>query len=310
MIVKQDSVSAQATVAAPVARVWQALHDAQEMGRWLLPPALNATLTHEGTTLKVGMGPMQVPFAHVEVVEPGRALRLLGLPDGQVRVHLEAVGAGEDQARVELRAEGFAALDALDDEDRAAPTLATAPRLLANLAAYVEGRDLPWPEGYVAALFGYRRESPSIAGVERSVWLPAPVEQVWPAVSTPAGIEGWFSPGTPWHLTALAEGGRLFVRDATSGAELYTQIIQRVEPPHLLVLRAPSNAEGDLDGSTYLLRAENNGTRLSLANYGYERVPVESRAATLEQTAFGFGMVMENLHAYVMGRPLPYPGGF
>ncbi|MGL4648564.1 MAG: SRPBCC family protein, partial [Caldilineaceae bacterium] len=182
--------------------------------------------------------------------------------------------------------------------------------LLANLAAAVEGRELPWPEGYLAAIFGYRREGATICGVERSVWLPRTPEQVWPAVSTPAGIEGWFSPGTPWVLTELAPQGRLFVRDPESGGELYTQIIARVEAPLLLVLNSLPTADGPAQSSDHILTPEGGGTRMTLTNYGYERLPADGRAATLEQTAFGFGMVMENFYASVVGEPLPYPGGF
>ena len=30
----------------------------------------------------------------------------------------------------------------------------------------------------------------------------------------------------------------------------------------------------------------------------------------MEQNAFGFGMMLENLQAHIEGKSLPYPGGF
>jgi len=36
----------------------------------------------------------------------------------------------------------------------------------------------------------------------------------------------------------------------------------------------------------------------------------DERWSALEQNAFGFGMMLENLRAYVESRDLPTPGGF
>ncbi|MGL4651797.1 MAG: SRPBCC family protein, partial [Caldilineaceae bacterium] len=162
-----EPVSQTTIVAAPVAQVWQALSEAEAMGAWLLPPALGATLVAEGDTLKVAMGPMRIPFAQLELLSNGQSLRLTGLPDAQVSLTFALASLGDEQTQVALQVAGLDTLPAQADEDRSEPVRAAAPRLLANLAAAVEGRDLPWPEGYLAAIFGYRREGATICGVER-----------------------------------------------------------------------------------------------------------------------------------------------
>jgi hypothetical protein len=115
----------------------------------------------------------------------------------------------------------------------------------------------------VAALFGYRRESEKSFAVERSIWIAAPRQRVWSAITDPLQIEMWFSPGTSWKLTALEVGGRLFVPDPETGADS-----------------------------------------------GYELLPEDERWNAMEQNAFGFGMMLENLRAYIEGEDLPSPGGF
>jgi hypothetical protein len=47
-----------------------------------------------------------------------------------------------------------------------------------------------------------------------------------------------------------------------------------------------------------------------LTHVGYDRETPEERHQKLEQNSVGFGMMLENLEAYVLGRELPYPFGF
>jgi len=55
---------------------------------------------------------------------------------------------------------------------------------------------------------------------------------------------------------------------------------------------------------------ENGGTRLTITHAGYELEREENRWNNMEQNAFGFGMMMENLQAYLLDTSLPYPSGF
>lgn len=169
---------------------------------------------------------------------------------------------------------------------------------------------MPHTEGFLAALYGYRREAENKPAVERSVWINAPRERVWQVVTDPAQIQQWFSPGTEWHTTALAVGGRQYVSNPETNAEMYVQMIEAFDPPRRFVTRSAPEAPEQPHVSTWTLAEEKAGTRLTLTYTGYELDPVEMRHFTLEQNAFGFGMVMQNLQAYVNGKDLPYPGGF
>jgi uncharacterized protein YndB with AHSA1/START domain len=146
--------------------------------------------------------------------------------------------------------------------------------------------------------------------VERSIWIAAPRERVWQAVTDPAQLEQWFSPGTPWRLSALERGGRLFIPDPATGAEQHVQLIEQIEPPERLVLQTVPEPSGSFEVTTYMLREERGGTRLTITHAGYGLLAEDARWSAMEQNAAGFGMMLENVQAYSEGRAIPYPGGF
>ena len=295
---------------APRERVWQAITDPADLAQWLLPPVLGAEMKRDAhDTLFVSMGGMEIPVAILEAVEAPRHVSIRGLPDRLIEIacSLEEENNG---TRVTVTMSGFERLPAEARQDRIAPSGAAWEKGLANLKAFVTGTSLPFPEGYVAALFGYRRESERTFAVERSIWIAAPRERVWSAITDPIQLEMWFSPGTSWKLTTLEVGGRLFVPDPETGEETNVQVIQLVDPPQRFVTQSLPASPGSAESTAYLLQEEDNGTRLTITNSGYELLPEDGRWNAMEQNAFGFGIMLENLRAYIESTDLPSPGGF
>jgi uncharacterized protein YndB with AHSA1/START domain len=297
-------------IAAPRERVWRAITEPDQIAQWFLPPALGAQLKRgERGKLSVLLGPMEVELADLEFADPPRRLTTRGLPD-RLLATTYVLEPERDGTHVTVTMTGFEALPLDAGQERLAPSGRGWEKALANLKAYVEGAALPHPEGFVASLFGYRRETPLKLAVERSLWLAAPRERVWHAITDPRQIEQWFSPGTPWRASALEVGGKLSVYDANTGLDTHTQVIEVLEPPHRLVTRSMVPPPEAPQVTTWTLEEEEGGTRLTLTHSGYEQEPEDARANKMEQNAFGFGMMMENLLAHVEGRALPYPGGF
>src|SRR5262245_59582541 len=295
---------------APRERVWQAVTDPEHVAQWLLPPALGAQMKRDASgTFFVCMGPMEVPIVIQEAPKEPQQVTTRGLPD-QLIATTYLLDEENGGTRVTVRMTGFEALPADAREDRIKPSGAAWEKALANLKASVAGAELPFPEGYVAALFGYRSEAKASFAVERSIWIAAPRARVWLAITDPEQVEKWFSPGTAWRLSALSVGGRLFVPNQETGAEMYTQVIERVDPPHRLVLRSVPQPPATVEVTVYTLQEEQGGTRLMITHSGYELVPEELRGGAMEQNAFGFGMMLENVKAHCEGTTLPYPGGF
>ena len=291
-------------------RVWQAITDPAELAKWFLPPALGADMKRDGNdTILVSMGGMEIPVAVLEDLDAPRQVSISGLPDHVISITylLEEENNG---TRVTVSMSGFEKLPEEARQDRIAPSGTAWEKALANLNAYLTGMDLPFPEGYVAAMFGYRRETERSFAVERSIWIAAPRERVWSAITDPAQLESWFSPGTSWKLTALEVGGRLFTQDPETGGEANVQVIQLLDPPQHFVTHSLPATPGSSESTAYLLQEERGGTRLTITNSGYELLPDDERWSTMEQNAFGFGMMLENLRAYVESQDLPTPGGF
>ena len=295
---------------APRERVWQAITDPADLAKWLLPPALGADMKRDANdTILVSLGGMEIPVAGLEDVEPPRHVRSYGLPDHVISITY-LLEEENDGTRVTVTLSGFEKLPADARQDRILPSGTAWEKALENLKAYVAASALPFPEGYVAALFGYRRESEKSFAVERSILIAAPRERVWRAITDPAQLESWFSPGTSWKLTALEVGGRLFIPDPETGDETNVQVIRLVDPPQRFVTHSLPTSPGSSEATAYLLQEERGGTRLTITNSGYELLPGDERWSTMEQNAFGFGMMLENLRAYIESKDLPTPSGF
>jgi len=308
--VSNPTVERSIWIAAPRERVWQAITEPEQIAQWFMPPELGAQLKRgAGGKLSVVLGPMEVELVDLELADPPRRLTTRGLPD-RLLATTYALEPEREGTRLSITMTGFEALPLDAGQERLAPSGRGWEKALANLKAYIEGAALPHPEGFVASVFGYRRQTPLRLAVERSVWLAAPRERVWSAITDPGEIEQWFSPGTHWRLSALAVGGKLSVVDAATGADTHTQVIEVLEPPRRLVTRSVVPPPEAPQVSTWTLEEEDGGTRLTLTHSGYEQEPEGTGADKMEQNAFGFGMMMENLRAYVGGGALPYPGGF
>jgi uncharacterized protein YndB with AHSA1/START domain len=297
-------------IAAPRERVWKAITDPEQLQQWFLPPALGARMTRDDDgTLSVWLGEMKANVAVIQDIEPPRQVTTLGLPDRLIAITY-TLDEENDGTRVRVVLTGSESLSGSAVQERLAPSGEAWEMALANLKAYVEGQELPYPYASQAAIYGYRRESREKFSIERSIWIAAPRERVWRAITDPEQIGMWFSPGTQWGGTGLEVGGRMFVLDPETGAEMYGQVVEAVEPPSRLVTSSVPEPSETVHVTTWQLEEEKGGTRLMLTHSGYELEPAETRAVNIEQNAFGFGMMLENLAASIEGKELPYPMGF
>jgi uncharacterized protein YndB with AHSA1/START domain len=295
---------------APRERVWQAIMEPEQLAGWLLPPMLGGQMKRDDDgTLSVLMGDMAIPLAALESADAPARATMRAMPD-QLLAVTYSLAEENGGTRVGVALSGFERLPEGAREERLVPSGIGWEKGLANLKAFIASAELPFPEGYVTALFGHRRVTKETIAVERSIWMNAPRERVWHAISDPALIEQWFSPGTPWVVSESAVGGRLFVRNPDTGEEMYTQVIELIDPPHRLATRTVAGPGEPTFLSTYALADEKGGTRLTFTYTAYELEPDHPEWGLLEQHAFGFGMMLENVRAVVEGTSLPYPAGF
>jgi uncharacterized protein YndB with AHSA1/START domain len=295
---------------APRERVWQAILQPDQLAQWFLPPALGAQMKRdEKGTLFVSMGGMDIPAAVIEVVSESRQLVSRSVPD-MLLTTTYTLADEKGGTRLTVTMSGFEALPEQAAQERLDPSSAGWDKALNNLKAYIDGAELPFPEGYVATLYGYRRESKEVFAVERSIWIDAPRERVWQALTDPKQLQQWYSPTTPWLLSALEVGGKFYIYNVETETEMYTEMITLLDPPHQLVKRSVAKLPETPHVTAWRLDEEKGRTRVTITYSGYELEPDSARHPNMEQNAFGFGMTLENLKAYNEGKALPYPHGF
>ena len=137
--------------------------------------------------------------------------------------------------------------------------------------------------------------------IERSIWIAAPRERVWQAVTDPAQIAQWFAPGT----SISQKGDTICVH--IGDKEMEVAVVELVDPPRQLTTRQLPDR---LLTTTYTLEEENGGTRFTVTEAGFEALPADARKERFEQDSKGWEMALENLKAYIDGRDLPCPEGF
>ena len=137
--------------------------------------------------------------------------------------------------------------------------------------------------------------------LERSIWIAAPRERVWQAVTDLAQVAQWFAPGTVFSQ----KGDIICIRIGEQDVEV--AVIEVFDPPRQITTRSLPDR---VLTTTYTLEEENGGTRFTVTEAGFESLPEDARQARLDQDDQGWEMALANLQAYIDGRDLPRPEGF
>ncbi len=137
--------------------------------------------------------------------------------------------------------------------------------------------------------------------LKRSIWINAPRQRVWDAVSVPEQIAAWFAPG----MTFKMEND--IVSILMEGQFVDVAWVEVVDPPRELTTRPLPDKK---TATSYILEEENGGTRFTVIETGLEALPAEDRAKYLEQNGGEWEKALGNLNAYIEGKPLVKPEGF
>jgi uncharacterized protein YndB with AHSA1/START domain len=133
--------------------------------------------------------------------------------------------------------------------------------------------------------------------IERSIWIAASLERVWQAITDPAEITQWFSPESPWELSALEVGGELNWHSGEDHIDRH--VILRVEAPQIFAYRWEPEPPDKPRTSTYLLQEEDGGTRLTIQESGFELLDEDDRKPQMDGAAKGYKRALEGLKAYI-----------
>ena len=146
--------------------------------------------------------------------------------------------------------------------------------------------------------------------IEKSIVLRAPRARVWRALTDAAEFGTWFGVALDGRV-AFAPGVRVRGQVASPGYEHLTWdvTIERMEPERLFAWRwHPHAIEPDRDYAdepttlvVFELEEVAEGTRLSVVESGFERIPLARRAAAYRGNEAGWEAQLEAIARHVGG---------
>src|SRR5262245_42225559 len=112
--------------------------------------------------------------------------------------------------------------------------------------------------------------------VERSIWINAPRERVWQAVTDPDQLAQWFMPPAMGAQLKRDDGGEISVvmGPMTAGIALF----ETVDQPRKVISRSLPER---LLATTYMLDEEKGGTRVTVTVSGFESLSDDARQERL-----------------------------
>ncbi|MER5261483.1 SRPBCC family protein [Actinosynnema sp. NPDC002837] len=141
--------------------------------------------------------------------------------------------------------------------------------------------------------------------IEREVFISAPVERVWAALTEPEHVGRWFGSGAPARIE-LRPGGTMHLDHGENGQ--FPTTVKTVDPPRRFAYLWASAHPGEVateDNATLVefdLAPQGDGSLVRLVESGFDTldIPEDKRAgASRESHAAGWGEALEGLRQHV-----------
>jgi uncharacterized protein YndB with AHSA1/START domain len=145
--------------------------------------------------------------------------------------------------------------------------------------------------------------------IEKSIQVSAPQSEVWRAITTAEEFGEWFGVKLEG---AFAEGAQVSGRITTPGYDhlAFQIVIERIVPERLFSYRwHPYAIDPDTDYSSepmtlveFRLEEVPGGTRLTVTESGFDRIPPGRRAEAFRMNEQGWGEQVRSVERYVLDR--------
>jgi uncharacterized protein YndB with AHSA1/START domain len=158
----------------------------------------------------------------------------------------------------------------------------------------------------------------STDSIEKQIFLRAPQERVWRAISDANEFGSWFgmeldeafTPGkqiTGRIKPTIADPGVAAIQEKYTGAPV-AFFIDQIRPMNLFSFRwHPFAVDSNVDYSsepmtlvTFTLEPAEGGTILNVTESGFDAIPIERRAAAFESNEEGWAMQMQLIEKYLL----------
>jgi uncharacterized protein YndB with AHSA1/START domain len=133
--------------------------------------------------------------------------------------------------------------------------------------------------------------------IELNIWVAAPRERVWRAITEPQELSAWLYPETTWEMPTLQVGAPVLWRSSETEVDLH--IIEAIDAPHQFALRWMPCPPDLGRTTTFLLEEDQNGTFITILESGFELLPEEWQEQRMFGADEGYHEALENLKGYL-----------
>ena len=149
-------------------------------------------------------------------------------------------------------------------------------------------------------------EIAELSRIERSVEIQAPPERVWRALTSRKELSEWFQVQIEGEIAPGAEIWMTSVHPGHAGQRFRVVIIEMTSPRRLAWRWHPGEVDPAVDYSkepmttvTFTLESSGRGTRLSVAETGFDEISLARRAKVHADNSQGWTEVLGWLQTYV-----------
>jgi uncharacterized protein YndB with AHSA1/START domain len=141
--------------------------------------------------------------------------------------------------------------------------------------------------------------------LERNIWIQAPRERVWEAVSNPDQIIQWFAPNLPGAKMQRDSNDKLVIMLGPISVD-FALLEAMVDLQQLGFRTLPDR----LISTSYTLQDKNDGTSVRVKTSGFEGLADNIQQERMALSGLSWEKVLQNLNAFVIGEALPHPQAF
>lgn len=142
--------------------------------------------------------------------------------------------------------------------------------------------------------------------IDRSIEIAAPPERVWRALTTPADLSAWFQVTIEGEIEPGADVWMTSVHPGHVGQRFRVTIKEMIPPRRVVWEWHPGEIDPNVDYSreprttvTFTLEPTREGTRLTVAETGFDRITLARRAKVFQDNSQGWAEVLVWLQTYV-----------
>jgi len=145
-----------------------------------------------------------------------------------------------------------------------------------------------------------------LSRIDRAIEIEAPPERVWRALTDPAELSSWFQVTIEGRIAVGSELWMTSVHPGHAGQRFKVHIAEMTPPTRLVWQWHPGEIDPQVDYAreprttvTFTLEAAGRGTRLSVAEVGFDEIALARRAKVHQDNTQGWTEVLQWLRRHV-----------